>query len=278
MQLSVHIRNLNEEKSLEQTLIALERQQTSFEYEVVVIDNESDDDSVEIAWSKGCQVFTLPRSEFTYGRALNFGISKCAGEIIVILSAHVVLLNELFLQKIPSCFEDVYVAGLRFVLGTSPEKVCSSIAAGPQKLTYEETADFAAKNWINFIVNHCSAIKRSCWEVLPFDEKIIDGEDKLWSLNMLKRNYTILYNVPCYYVYTKEIQREKKIAAEIRALYAKSLITNKSEKIFSAPYIRSIFRKAVTELRHAKTQLLIHHNVYKGLKALHRNSNQKKHR
>src|SRR4051812_24264417 len=129
MQLSVLIRNLNEAKSLEQTLIALERQQTSFEYEVVVIDNESDDDSVEIALSRGCKVFMLPRSEFTYGRALNFGISKCAGEIIVILSAHVVLLNELFLQKIPSYFEDVYVAGLRFVLGTSPEKVCSSIAA-----------------------------------------------------------------------------------------------------------------------------------------------------
>jgi glycosyltransferase involved in cell wall biosynthesis len=268
MQLSVLIRNLNEAKSLEHNLLALQKQQTSFEYEVVVIDNESNDNSIEIALSKGCKVFSLPRQEFTYGHALNYGISKCAGKIIVILSAHVVLLNEFFLEKIPQYFEEADVAGLRFVLGTSPEKVRSSIAAGPQKLTYEETSDFATKNWTNFIVNHCSAIKRSCWEALPFDEKIIDGEDKLWSLNILKRNYTILYNVPCYYVYTKELQREKKVAAEARALHAKRLITNKPERLFSLPYVQSIFLKALTELRHAKVQLFIHHNVYKRFKTL----------
>jgi len=275
MQLSILIRNLNEAKSLEQTLLALKRQQTSFEYEVVVVDNQSDDNSREIALGKGCKVFTLPRKEFTYGHALNFGISKCLGEIIVILSAHVVLLNEFFLEKIPPYFEDASIAGLRFVLGTSPWNVCRSIIDGPQKLVYEETPDFATKNWTHLVVNHCSAIRRSCWEMLSFDEKIIDGEDKLWSLNVLKRNYSILYNVPCYYVYTKEIQREKKIAAEVRALYAKSLITNKPERLFSVPYLKSIFLKTITELRHARVQLLIHHNVYKRLKALHRNGNQK---
>jgi glycosyltransferase involved in cell wall biosynthesis len=271
MLLSVLIRNLNEARNLEQTLRALQKQQTNFEYEVVVIDNESDDNSRGVALSKGCKVFTLPRREFSYGHALNYGISKCSGEIIVILSAHVILLNEFFLQKIPSYFNDTTVAGLRFVLGTSPKKVCESVANGPQKLIYEPTKDFATKNWTNFIVNHCSAIRRSCWETLSFDENIIDGEDKLWSLNILKRNYSILYNVPCYYVYTKEIRREKKIAAEIRAFYAKSLITNNPERIFSLPYIKSIFLKAVTELKQARTQLVIHHKVYKGLKSLNRN-------
>src|SRR4030095_11599756 len=127
MQLSVLIRNLNEARNLEQTLLALQKQQTTFEYEVVVIDNESDDNSRDVALSKGCKVFTLPRNEFTYGHALNYGISKCSGEIIMILSAHVVLLNEFFLQKIPSYFEDPNVAGLRFVLGTSPANVQNSI-------------------------------------------------------------------------------------------------------------------------------------------------------
>src|SRR4051812_39685538 len=236
MLLSVLIRNLNEAKSLEQTLLALQKQQTSAEYEVVVIDNESDDNSIEIALRKGCKVFNLPRKEFTYGHALNYGISKCAGEIILILSAHVVLLNEFFLEKIPQYFEDATIAGLRFVLGTAPEKVRDSIAYGPQKLVYEDTADFATKHWTNLIVNHCSAIRKSCWAILAFDEKIIDGEDKLWCLHMLKRNYAILYNVPCYYVYTKEIQREKKIAAEVRALYAKGVITNQPERLFSVSY------------------------------------------
>jgi len=271
MQLSVLIRNLNEARNLERTLLALQKQQANFEYEVVVIDNESDDNSRDVALSKGCKVFTLPRNEFTYGHALNYGISKCRGEIILVLSAHVILLNEFFLQKIPSYFNDITIAGLRFVLATSPVKVQDSIANGPQKLVYEKTADFATKNWTNFIVNHCSAVRRSYWEILPFNEKIIDGEDKLWSLDILKNNYSILYNVPCYYVYTKEIQRDKKIASEVRALYAKAFITNKPEKLFSVPYFKSIFIKTLTELKHARVQLLIHHRIYKALKALHRN-------
>jgi rhamnosyltransferase len=275
MQLSVLIRNLNEARNLEQTLLALQKQQTDFEYEVIVIDNESDDNSKDVALSKGCKVFTLPRCEFTYGHALNYGISKCSGEIIVILSAHVILLNEFFLQKIPSYFNDITVAGLRFVLGTSPKKVGESLVNGPKKLVYEQTKDFATKNWTNFIVNHCSAIRRSCWEILPFDENIIDGEDKLWSLNILKRNYSILYNVPCYYVYTKEIQRDRKIASEVRALYAKAFITNKPEPLFSVPYLKSIFLKALTELKRVRVQLLIHHRLYKALRALSRNGIKK---
>ena len=268
MQLSILIRNLNEAESLEQALLALQKQQTSFDYEIVVIDNESEDNSRDIALSKGCRVFTLPRKEFTYGHALNFGISKCSGEIIVIMSAHVVLLNEFFLKNIPSYFEDASVAGLRFVLGTSPQTVCKSIVEGPHKLVQEQSPHFATDHWTHFIVNHCSAIRRSCWEILPFDEKIIDGEDKLWSVNILKRNYSILYNVPCYYVYTKELKREKKITAEAKALYAKRLITNKQERLFSVPYIKSIYLKAVTEWRHAKVQLFIHHRLYKMLKLL----------
>ena len=57
MQLSILIRNLNEAKQLEQTLLALKRQQANFEYEILVIDNESDDNSVEIAERMGCMVF-----------------------------------------------------------------------------------------------------------------------------------------------------------------------------------------------------------------------------
>ncbi len=68
MQLSILIRNLNEAKSLEQTLLAIKKQQTNFEYEIVVIDNESDDNSVSIALQMGCKVFTLKRNEFTFGR------------------------------------------------------------------------------------------------------------------------------------------------------------------------------------------------------------------
>lgn len=266
MKLSILIRNLNESKQLEQTLLALKRQVTDFEYEVVVIDNESDDDSVAVAERMGCKVHTLKRELFTYGRALNFGIEKCAGEIVLIMSAHVLLLNEFFLQSIPDYFNDEQVAGLRFVFATAPDKVAECIKDGPVKLVYKEEEDFAYNNWTNFIVNHCSAIKKSFWEINPFDESLPDSEDKHWSIEMLKRGYTIIYNVPCFYVYNKELRRSQKIKSNINSYYAKQLVTHREEKIFSVSYFHSMCLRFIDELRHVKVQLLLHHHIYKGLK------------
>src|SRR5437773_12490978 len=112
MYLSILIRNLNEAKCLSATLFALQKQKVSFEYEIIVIDNESEDDSVTIAEEMNSKVFSLKRNKFTYGHALNYGISKCRGEIILILSSHVILLNEFFLEKVHSYFNDSIVAGL----------------------------------------------------------------------------------------------------------------------------------------------------------------------
>src|ERR1051326_4382523 len=136
MQLSILIRNLNEARSLKQTLCALKKQQTNFEYEVVVIDNESDDNSVDVAKQMGCEGFRLKRDEFTFGRSLNFGIEKCKGEIILILSAHVILLNELFLQSIPKYFANTKVAGLRFVEPPSVEQTITGLQEGVKEITY----------------------------------------------------------------------------------------------------------------------------------------------
>src|SRR5690348_4968680 len=158
MQLSILIRNLNEAKALEQTLCTLKRQQTGFEYEVVVVDNESEDNSVEVATRFGAHVFTLKREAFTFGKALNFGIGHCKGEIILVLSAHVILLNEFFLKNIPSYFTDPTIAALRFVHAVSPEHVVDCFQSDVQRLLYSDDSDFVKNNWSNFIVNHCAAI------------------------------------------------------------------------------------------------------------------------
>src|SRR5690242_5605848 len=143
MQLSILIRNLNEANSLKQTLCALKRQQADFEYETVIIDNESTDDSISIAEQMGATVFTLRRNEFTFGHALNYGIEKCKGEIILILSAHVLLVNEFFLTKIPHYFTNPEVAALRFVHAISTEQVADSLQNGFKKLVYSADENFA---------------------------------------------------------------------------------------------------------------------------------------
>jgi glycosyltransferase involved in cell wall biosynthesis len=85
---SVLIRVRNEEHALRQLFECLRTQKLARSFEVVVIDNESDDGSAKVARAMGARVFTLPRSLFTYGRAINVGVKLCRGDLIVLLSAH----------------------------------------------------------------------------------------------------------------------------------------------------------------------------------------------
>lgn len=267
MQLSILIRNLNEAASLEQTLLAIKKQQTTFEYEIVVVDNESDDNSIDVAMQMGCKIFTLKRSEFTFGRSLNYGISKCSGEIILILSSHLILLNEFFLNNIPQYFNDKNVAALRFVHAVSPELVVESLQNGTKELKYENSAAFTISNWQNLIVNHCAAIRKSCWEELPFNEEMFASEDKVWSLDVLKKGYTILYNVPGFYIYTKPFDRTKKINREVIERAAKEMITGEKDPLFSTPYFVSFVKKIKLSVKRISNDLKIHSKVYKGVKA-----------
>ena len=97
--LSILIRVRNERDALERLLALLNEQHFDGAFELVVVDNESDDDSAQVALSHGAQVFLLPRHLFTYGRAINIGISRCRADLIMLLSAHVWPQQKTFLQS-----------------------------------------------------------------------------------------------------------------------------------------------------------------------------------
>ena len=79
------------------------------------------------------------------------------------------------------------------------------------KLLYKTDPGFIKDNWKHFLVNHCAAVKKLVWERVKFNEQIFASEDKVWSLETLKEGYNLLYNVPCYYLYTKPFSRDAKI-------------------------------------------------------------------
>ncbi len=87
-EVSVFIRVRDEGAALSEVLAALGRQQLDAATEIVVLDNESADDTVAVALQHGARVFSLPRAHFGYGRALNLGVMLCRGAIIVVLSSH----------------------------------------------------------------------------------------------------------------------------------------------------------------------------------------------
>ena len=96
---SVIIRVRNERNALVRALENLNEQVFNGIYEVIVIDNESEDNSKNAALERGAQVYSLPRGLFTYGRAINLGAARARGSMLVLLSAHAWPLSSDWLQK-----------------------------------------------------------------------------------------------------------------------------------------------------------------------------------
>ncbi|HEV2992415.1 MAG TPA: glycosyltransferase family 2 protein [Candidatus Angelobacter sp.] len=107
---SVLIRVRNEEHALRRLLECLRHQKLDRPFEVVVIDNESDDESAGVARTMGARVFTFPRSLFGYGRAINVGVKLCRGDLIVLLSAHSWPQGDDWLSRMVNCIEEGNVA------------------------------------------------------------------------------------------------------------------------------------------------------------------------
>src|SRR3989344_4324764 len=111
MTASVIIRTYNEEQRLLQCLQAVFSQQTTFPFEVIVVDSESTDKTLSIASRFPVKILHIPKKEFTYGKALNIGGEAAEGQYLVFLSGDAVPENERWLGNLIRNFDVPDVAG-----------------------------------------------------------------------------------------------------------------------------------------------------------------------
>ncbi|RLF49861.1 MAG: glycosyltransferase family 2 protein, partial [Thermoplasmata archaeon] len=78
MKLSMVIPTINEEETIGQVIDSIPRSEFK-DVEVIVVDTNSTDRTVEIAKEKGAIVINEPRRG--YGRAYKTGFSMCTGDI-----------------------------------------------------------------------------------------------------------------------------------------------------------------------------------------------------
>lgn len=87
MRVSIIIPTMNEEASIGEVIDTIHEAMKDYkgDYEIVVVDTESKDKTVEIAISKGARVIDEPRRG--YGRAYKTGFENAKGEILATLDA-----------------------------------------------------------------------------------------------------------------------------------------------------------------------------------------------
>src|SRR5262245_58260067 len=112
MKVGVVIRTLNESEFIVRCIETLQRQQPTPDLYILVVDSGSTDAPVALAEGAGARILHMSPDDFDYSKSLNVGIEEVDGELIVLLSAHAIPLDDRWLAAMVAPFEDPGVAGV----------------------------------------------------------------------------------------------------------------------------------------------------------------------
>jgi len=255
LRLSVVIRVRNEAKNLKRIFEALQAQRCSFNWEVLIVDNESEDETLELCRQYRARVIPIRREEFTYGRALNLGISQARGELILLLSAHSLPVGSYFLESVVAPFADPLMAAVRCLRADSDQM---REWYKPQDIRYESPEQQRAAEtgmaWTALYpaANGC-VIRRSVWEQVKYDEELESNEDKLWASRVLGKGYKIRSCAEAVFVYTRQrrkLDEWRRHNLDHRALYRYSGYVPLSWSRFFLRITRAVILSPLVALRY----------------------------
>ena len=185
---SIIIRTKNEERWITPCLKSI-FSQTYRNFEILIVDNYSTDKTVEKA--KQFKISKILKiKKFFPGKAINLGIKNSKGDYAVILSAHAIPTNNLWLEKFVNAIEeDEKFAG---VYGRQ-EPMSFSPPADKRDMLLVFGLDRKYQTKDSFFHNANSIIRRKVWNKFCFDEKVTNIEDRIWAQKIIKNNYKLMY-------------------------------------------------------------------------------------
>jgi len=206
---SVIIRTKNEEKYLGRVLEAYQKQ--SFrDFEILLVDDRSEDRTLDIAEEYGCRIVTIPNGKFSHPYSCNLGGEAATGEYLVYTNGHSIPGRETFLEDGLRNFRDASVAGVFAIPvahedGTIADRIVYDIAA----YTVGAIRYRVGGLWYALIGTRSgllgttnAMIRKDLWTEYPFDESFNDGwggEDADWAWHFVRKGYKIIHD-PCFRV------------------------------------------------------------------------------
>lgn len=184
--ISIIIRTKNEERWIANCINKIFSQK-KIKYEIIIVDNNSSDKTIEIA--KTFKIKILKIKKYKPGKALNIGIKKAKGSIIVCLSAHCIPCDDYWLYNLTKDISRKKLAG---IYGRQVPLPYSS-DNDKRDLLNTFGLDRKIQRKDSFFHNACSAFKKSLWNKYKFDERLTNIEDRVWAHSLIKKGFHILY-------------------------------------------------------------------------------------
>lgn len=188
---SVVIRSKNEENYIRHCLEKVFSQDL-MPHEVIIVDNQSDDATLQIASSFPIKAI-LHLEDYSPGRALNLGARESTGEILVFLSAHCIPVDNTWLSSLVAPLTEFRARG---IVGSYGRQVPLPYSHPQDQrdlfAVFGEDDLIQTRN--SFFHNANSAVLRDAWLTFPFDEDTRHIEDRVWAKEVLSENHLIAYS------------------------------------------------------------------------------------
>ena len=191
---------------IESCLSMVSKQETPWPFEILVIDSESTDGTLNVIKSFQTELMEVSPKSFGHGKTRNLGADKTRGKFMVFLVQDAIPCDRLWLKALVGAVEEARAAGgygrqvprpgsnalvSYYVENTSPNGECRLLKSLPEGTTSESLSPqqrFALAQFTN--VSSC--IRRSVWEKYPFAE-IPYGEDLEWGHRIIQAGESLVY-------------------------------------------------------------------------------------
>ena len=221
-QVSIIIRTKNEARWISSCLLSLTQQDFDGDVELIIIDSNSTDNTVELAKEFDVNVLKYPDKDFNYSKSLNIGCRNSKGDILVFLSAHCIPLNTKWLFNLVKDLESENIVA---TYGRQIPTVDSDPFNSRDLLTVFGVESKVQKKDF-FFHNANSAILKSAWEKINFDERVNGLEDRVWAKTLFQKRLGYIKYVSDAVVYhehglnhSNNPERAKRVALVLNKLH-----------------------------------------------------------
>lgn len=210
---SIIIPTFNGGDIFKRVLDAISRQQTPWDYEVIIIDSGSRDDTVEISreFAKvfaSTILYAIKNEDFGHGCTRNLGAQLSRGDFLVFLTQDALPADELWLYElVDAVAKDSSIAGAfgRHVAYDSAdpftkrdlEEHFAGLKAFPlcnRNLDHHRylIGDISWRQVLHYFSDNSSCLRRSAWERYPYPD-IEFGEDQAWAAIIIENGLSKAY-------------------------------------------------------------------------------------
>lgn len=180
------------------TLDAIFSQKCRRQFEIIIIDSGSTDQTLNIVGRYPVRVIEIKPEEFGHGRTRNLGVKLASGRFLVFLTQDAIPASDEWLDNLLRNLDDPSVAGVYG--GQIPRVDTNPVNLNAHNRVYavdrivrEGYSDKSGMLKMLFS-NVNSAMRAENLRDNPFCENLVHGEDQEWSKRMLLMGFKTIYD------------------------------------------------------------------------------------